>query len=152
MIYLGADHGGWAVKERIKEWLKGWNFQFEDLGNKVLDGDDDYPDFAAQVAKNVSESKAGDFGILVCRSGHGMDMLANKFVGVRAALCFTPGHAQQARQHENANILCLANDYVPEEKIKEIVKIFLETEFPGEGRHKRRLEKIKKFEQENFKP
>ena len=150
MVYLGADHGGLPIKEKIKEWLKEWSFQFKDLGNIAFDKDDDYPDFAAKVAEKVSVGK-GDFGILVCRSGHGMDMVANKFPDVYSALCFSPAHAVQARQHEDANVLCLANDYVSESEIKEIVKAFLTTKFSFEERHERRLKKIKALEQKNFK-
>ncbi len=150
MIYLGADHGGFEVKEKVKKWLSEANFKFEDMGNKNFDGEDDYPDFAARVAEKVSQGN-GDLGILICRSGHGMDMVANKFPHVLAALCFSPAHAQQARQHEGANILCVASDYINEEKIKEIIESFLKTKFSGEERHARRLEKIRKLEQQNFK-
>lgn len=150
MIYLGADHGGWETKEKIKKWLTEGSFQYEDLGNKVYDGEDDYPDFAAKVAKKVSQGES-DLGILVCRSGQGMAMMANKFLGVRSAICFTPQHAQQSREHLNANILCLASDYLGEEEIKEIVKTFLTTNFSTEERHKKRLEKVDQVEQRNFK-
>lgn len=151
MIYLGADHGGLDIKDKIKGWLKEWGFKFKDLGNEILDKDDDYSDFAVRVAEKISEGKKNDFGILVCRSGHGMDMTANKFYGVRAALCFTPRHAEQSREHENANILCLASDYILRRKIKEIVHTFLITEFSSENRHKRRLAKMQEFEKKNFK-
>ena len=93
----------------------------------------------------------GTIGIMVCRSGHGIDMVANKFPNVRSALCFSAKHAQQGREHENANFLCLANDYVSEKEIKEIIRTFLETKFSFGERHKRRLEKMKKIEEENFK-
>lgn len=150
MIYLGADHGGLETKEKIKNWLEEWNFQYEDLGNMVLDANDDYPDFAGNVAEKVSEHE-GDFGILVCRSGHGMDMMANKYLGVRSALCFNQAHTVQSRQHVDANVLCLASDYIPEKEIKEIVKAFLTTKFSFEERHQRRLQKIRSLEQKNFK-
>lgn len=149
MISLGADHGGFEVKKKVKEWLNRWHFKFEDLGNLVFERNDDYPDFASRVAQKVSQGK-NDFGILICRSGHGMDMVANKFPGVRSALCFSLKHAKQSRQHEDANVLCLANDYLKEAEIKKIIRVFLETEFSGKERHKKRLGKIKKLEQENF--
>lgn len=151
MIYLGADHGGFEVKEKIKQWLTKWGFQFQDLGNTVFDKDDDYPVFAAKVAEKVSQDHGSNLGILVCRSGHGIDMVANKYPGVRSALCFSAKHAQQGRQHENANVLCLANDYVSDEEIKQIAQVFVKTDFSFEERHERRLEKIKKIEEENFK-
>lgn len=151
MIYLGADHGGFEVKEKIKRWLAKWGFRYQDLGNTVFDKDDDYPDFAAKVAKAISSSKNHDLGIMVCRSGHGIDMVANKFPNVRSALCFTAKHAQQGREHENANFLCLANDYVSEDEIKEITRTFLETKFSFGERHERRLEKMEKIEEKNFR-
>lgn len=150
MIYLGTDHGGFEVKEKVRGWLSEWGFQFEDLGNTVFDKDDDYPDFAARVAEKINQEKES-LGILICRSGQGMDIVANKFPEVRSAFCISASHAQQSRQHLNANILCLANDYLSEEQIKDIIHAFLTTGFSFEDRHKRRLGKIKKIEEENFK-
>ena len=150
MIYLGADHGGFEIKEELKKWLSEWGFQFKDLGNTVYDKDDDYPDFAAKVAEKVSRGN-GDIGILLCRSGHGIDMVANKFPNVRSAICFSPAHAKQSREHENANILCLTNDYVPHEVVKETARAFLGTKFSFEERHLRRIGKIKEIEKKNFK-
>lgn len=150
MIYLGADHGGFALKEKIKDWLSEWNFQFKDLGNTIFNPDDDYPDFAMPVAEKVNQV-SGDLGILVCRSGQGMDVVANKFPGIRSVLCFSVPHARQSRQHLDANVLCLASDYVSEVEVKEIIHAFLTTEFSSEERHQRRLAKIQKLEEKNFK-
>ena len=142
MIYLGADHRGFRLKERIKKYLKEIGKEFEGLGNRKFDPNDDYPDFAKRVAKAVSRSPKNR-GILVCGSGLGMSIAANKFRGVRAALCFNEKMAELSRRHNNANILCLAADFLPLAKIKKIIKIWLETKFSKEERHKRRIKKIK---------
>ncbi|MDP1710598.1 MAG: RpiB/LacA/LacB family sugar-phosphate isomerase, partial [candidate division WWE3 bacterium] len=89
MIYLGTDHRGFALKEKIRQWLTEWNHEFEDLGNTVCDQTDDYPDFAAQVGRRVAENPAENRGILLCGSGVGVDVVANKFKGVRSALIWT---------------------------------------------------------------
>lgn len=145
MIYLGADHRGFKVKEEIKKYLKELDFDFEDLGNKIFDQNDDYPDFAKRVARKVSQNP-GNKGILFCGSGIGMSIMANKFKGVRAALCFNEKLAKLSRSHNDANILCISADFLPLAKIKRIVKIWLETEFSQEERHERRLAKIKRYE------
>ena len=142
MIYLGADHRGFRLKEKIKKYLREIGKEFEDLGNKKFDPNDDYPDFAKRVAKAVSRSPKNR-GILVCGSGLGMSIAANKFRGVRAALCFNEKMAELSRMHNNANILCLSADFFPLAKIKKIIKIWLEAKFSKEERHKRRIKKIR---------
>lgn len=145
MIYLGADHRGFKIKEETKKYLEELGYSCEDLGNKVFDTDDDYPDFTEKVAKKISQNPK-DRGILFCGSAIGMSIFANKFKGVRAALCFNEKMAQLSRSHNDANILCLSADFLPLAKIKGIVKIWFETEFSRESRHRRRLAKIKNYE------
>jgi len=148
MIYLAADHRGFKVKEELKKYLRNLGYNFEDLGNKIFDPADDYTDFAERVAKKVSREQENK-GILICGSGIGMTIVANKFKKIRAALCFNEKMAQRARSHNDANILCLPADFLPLAKIKKIVKIWLETKFSNEENHKRRIEKIKRYERKN---
>lgn len=148
MIYLGADHRGFKLKEKLKTFLKGENYEFEDLGNTVLDPSDDYPDFAAKVAEKVSENPKENRGILLCGSGVGMDIVANKFKGVRSALVWSAEEAlvKQSRQHDDSNVLSLPADYLTEEQVRGIVKLWLETPFLGVERHIRRIQEIKALE------
>ena len=144
MIYLGTDHRGFELKEKIKGWLKDWNHEFEDLGNTVYDQDDDYPDFASQVARRVAENPAENRGILLCGSGVGVDVTANKFKGVRSALIWSDDEAlvKQSRQHDGANVLSLPADYLSAKQTQGIIKLWLETPDPSEERHLRRIGKI----------
>src|SRR4030088_213544 len=103
-VYLGADHGGYKLKEEIKNWLKEWKFSFEDLGATKFDPEDDYPDFAWPVAVKVG-SEDGVLGILVCRSGQGECIVANKAKGARAALAWNEKEAEASRNDDDANIL-----------------------------------------------
>jgi len=147
MIYLGADHAGWHLKEEIKKYLEELGYKYEDLGNQELDSQDDYPDFALAVARKVVET--GGKGILICATGLGMAIAANKIKGVRAVVCWDNFTALQSREHNDANILCLGGKTLDWETAKKIVRTWLEAEFSGEERHLRRLEKIKKAEQIN---
>jgi len=144
MIYLGADHAGYNLKEELKKYLKELGLDFEDMGNKTADVSDDYPDFAVKVAQKVIEN--GEKGILICGTGLGMCLAANKIKGIRAAVCWDEFTALQSREHLDANILCLGGRAIDLETTKKIVRIWLETEFSGEERHKRRLGKIKDME------
>lgn len=148
MIYFGADHRGYKLKETLKLYLKEFNFEFEDLGAKELIPDDDYPDYAALVAKKVAEDPEKNRGVLICGAGVGVDVVANKIKGVRSALCFDASQARASRNDDNTNILSFSADFTPENSAKEILKIWLETPFSYLERHVRRVEKIKKIEQE----
>lgn len=150
-IYIGTDHGGFELKEKLKDWLTENQYGVEDMGAHELVEDDDYPDFVIPVAEKVAkEQREGleTLGIVVGRSGNGEAIAANKVKGVRAAVCTSVGMARKAREHNNANILVLGADYVDENLVKEMVKAFLETPFSGEERHRRRLQKIEKYESE----
>ena len=146
MIYIGADHRGYKLKEVLKAYLKELNFEFEDLGAFELNLDDDYPDYATLVAKKVAEDPENNRGILICGSGVGVDIVANKFKGVRSALCFETSQARASRNDDNTNVLSLSSDFTDENSAKEIVKIWLETPFSRLERHVRRVEKIKEIE------
>ena len=148
MIFIGADHRGFELKEKLKQHLIDEGFEITDLGNDHLDPGDDYVVFAEKIA----EATVGDEnnrGIILCGSGAGVDMVANKIDGVRSALVFDVPRAVQAREHENANVISLPADTLDEEHAFEIVKAFLTTEFSGAERHERRLEEIEKIEQDN---
>lgn len=149
MIYLGTDHRGFGLKEKIKQWLEEWGKPYEDLGNTVLDPDDDYPDFAAQVARRVAEDPERSRGILLCGSGVGADVTANKIKGVRSALVWSDDEAlvKQSREHDGSNVLSLPADHLSDEQAKNIIKIWLETPGPTEERHLRRIGKISNLEQ-----
>lgn len=151
-IYLGADHGGFPLKEQAKTWLKEWDYQFQDLGAHELDPQDDYPDFTFPVAEQVAkEADQGSLGVLLCRSSGGVTIAANKVLGARAVSAFSPEEASHAKEHNNANILALAGDFLSDDQAKEILKIFLETPFSGAERHVRRLGKIADYEHDQMK-
>ena len=142
MLYLGADHRGFRLKEEIKKFLAENKYQFEDMGNFTYDKEDDYTDFAKQVAEKVSENPETDKGILICGSGVGVDITANKFKGVRSALADDIQTAEQSRQHDNTNVLSLPADEVDFELAKKIITVWLETLFSNGEKYKRRIGKI----------
>ena len=138
-LAIGSDHAGFEYKEEIKKVLIAAGWQVSDKGTHSLDSTD-YPDYAHPVAAMV-ESGEATAGILVCGSGNGVCMTANKHQGIRAALCWTEELASLARQHNNANVLCLPSRFVSLESAQKMVDIFLSTTFEG-GRHEKRVEKI----------
>lgn len=146
MIFIGADHRGFELKERLKKRLVDLGLQITDLGNDYLDSSDDYVDFAHKVADAVAENP-GSFGILLCGSGAGMDMVANKIEGIRSALVFDVPRAKQAREHEDANVISLPADALDDQSAYKIVEVFLNTKFSGEQRHIRRLKKLAEVEE-----
>jgi ribose 5-phosphate isomerase B len=138
-IAVGSDHRGFAVKERIIELLKRMSLEVVDAGTHSCESVD-YPDIAAVVATQVSEGQV-DRGILICGTGIGMCISANKFAGVRAAPCHDDLSAEMSRRHNDLNVLCLSADMLGERLIDRMVEIWLKTEFEG-GRHARRVDKI----------
>lgn len=144
-VYIGADHGGYKLKEELKNWLSEWHFEFEDLGAHQFDSEDDYPDFAWAVGGKVG-NEPGAFGILACRSGQGVCVVANKAKGVRAVLAWHEKSAFAARNDDDANILCLPADYISLDTAKKIVHAFLTTPFAAEERFVRRVNKVKKID------
>ncbi len=146
LIYLGADHRGFDLKERLKKALSSDAYTVVDLGATELVPDDDYPDYASAVAEKVSTDPVESRGIVICGSGFGVDVVANKFNRVRSALAMSPDHAYQGRHDDDANVLALAADFVDEGMAIKILKVFLTTPFAREEKYARRLEKIAKIE------
>lgn len=149
LIYIGADHRGYDLKEKLKQFLLNQEYAVTDKGNDHYDENDDYPDFAGLVAKEVAEDSDNRRGILICGSGLGMNIAANKFSQIRSTLVLNADQAFSSRSHTNANILCLAADFTDEEVAKKILTVWLQTPFSGEERHKRRLRKIGEIEASN---
>jgi len=142
MIYLGADHRGYNLKEEIKNFLAKNGQSFEDMGNFKHDPNDDYTDFAKLVAEKVSQNPQTDKGILVCGSGVGVDITANKFKGVRSALADDVATARQSREHDDTNVLSLPADEINFELAKKIIDTWLSTSFSNGEKYKRRIDKI----------
>ena len=149
-ILVAADHAGFKFKNIIKEMLENeLGYAVEDVGATEFKEDDDYPDFGAALAKRVRET--GWPGIALCGTGIGICTVLNKHKGIIAGLGFNLQAAEAMKNDENTNVLCLAGRLLGEDYAKAIVRKWLETPFSGEERHVRRLEKIKKIEQENIK-
>ena len=147
-IAVGNDHRGVAVKHRLVGLLKELGHEVADMGAGGL-ASADYPDFALAVAESVSAG-THDRGILICGTGHGMCIAANKVAGVRAANCRDVIDAELSRRHNDANVMCLSADLIGEEQVEKMVRTWLTTDFEG-GRHARRTEKIAAYEKEHGK-
>ena len=166
-VYLATDHTGLELKNKLKEILKQEGYQVEDCGAFSFDKDDDYPDFIGKAAEGVSKDPQNSRGIIFGGSGQGEAMVANKFKGVRCALFYAPALAQQAvniegrvssdpfeivkltRQHNGSNMLSIGTRFLKEEEVLKAVKIWLDSPDPSDQKHLRRIDKIKKIE-ENF--
>jgi len=148
-IYLGTDHAGFELKENIKSYLQQNGYKVEDCGAFSFDKNDDYPDFIAKAAINVSKNQDSK-GIVFGKSGAGECIVANKIKGIRALLGFNQENVELSRLHNDTNVLSLGSAFVSLDKAKELVKIFLQTSFSNEERHKRRIDKIKKIENETY--
>jgi ribose 5-phosphate isomerase B len=166
MIYLGCDHGGYDLKEKIKKWLTLWGYAWEDLGNIIYDKDDNYPKYAFLVAEKVAEEEkklpADDLGrgittpwkerpkgILACRTAAGMVIAANKVPGARAYATSNLRKAMKSREHNDSNIIALSADWLEDYQAKKVLKAWLVTEFTGEERHVRRLKMIDEYQKES---
>jgi len=166
-IYLGTDHAGFELKEKVKNFLQKEGFEIEDCGAFEFDKDDDYPDFISKAAKAVSKDPENSRGIIFGGSGQAEMMVANKFKGVRCALFYSKAIPVRAadvtgrismdpyemirltREHNNANILSIGVRFVTDEEAIKVVKLWLESPFPGDERHVRRIEKIANIENGN---
>jgi ribose 5-phosphate isomerase B len=142
-VIVGSDHAGFAAKQALVEELKKAGHSVTDAGTEGIESVD-YPDFAIQVGRAVAESEA-ERGILICGTGIGMCMTANKIRGVRAAVVTDAFTAEMSRRHNDANVLCLGARVLTQQKIEELARIFLEAQFEG-GRHAGRVQKIKNLE------
>lgn len=148
MIYIGADHRGFELKEYLRNRLIDESVEVFDVGAATYDSGDDYVDFASDVVAGVLRDPK-NLGVLLCGSGVGVDIVANKHDGIRCSLVQDIERAKMSREHEDANVLALPADIVDLEEAYRIVKIFLETEFSGEERHERRIKKIQEIEEGN---
>jgi len=146
IIYIGSDHQGFKTKELLREFLKDKGYGVVDVGNLQYDEQDDYPDYAEAVARRVSRDTDNSRGVLVCGSGVGVSIVANKFKNIRAALIFSPDHAFDAKNDDDINILAIAAKYTDPTVAKKILVAWLETPFSGEEKHRRRLQKISEIE------
>jgi ribose 5-phosphate isomerase B len=146
-IAIGADHGGYPLNERVIRELQESGNEIIDFGTHVGSRPDDYPDYALKVGNAVQRGEA-EVGILICGSGVGASVAANKLLGIRAALCGDTYSGHQSREHDDCNVLCLGARVVGEELALEIVRAFVGAHFTGEERHRRRLEKIAAIEKQ----
>lgn len=147
-IYIGADHRGYELKEKIAKWLFEMEYPYQDLGAYHLDPKDDFTKYAAEVASLVAKTENAR-GVLLCGSGVGADVTANKFDGVRASIGKDVFQIEAGRNDDDMNILVIAADYTEEKDAKAMLIAFLETNFSGKARYERRLEEIKKIEENN---
>lgn len=144
-VSIGSDHRGVQAKAQLLKLIEQWGHEVSDEGTHDCESAD-YPNFARLVSSKVSEGKA-DRGVLICGTGIGMAITANKFAGVRAATCYDEFTAEMCRRHNDVNVLCLSGDPARGEKNEQIVRVWLDTSFEG-GRHARRLQQIAEIEQQ----
>ena len=142
-IAIGSDHRGYSLKERLKKLLSGDGHEIVDVGTESTDPAD-YPDSAISVAEKTADGEV-DRGIVICGSGIGTSIAANKVDGIRASLCRTVDDARMTRRHNDSNVLALSESSMDDERLEEMVRVWLETEFEG-GRHQRRVDKITDYE------
>ena len=148
MIAIGSDHGGYKLKEEIKKYLEEKEIEYTDCGT-FNEESVDYPEIAKAVSLEVQNGEC-EKGIIICRSGIGMSMVANKFKGIRSAKCNDEEEAKFSRMHNNSNLLALGADYMDVNKAIRIVRTWIATEFEG-GRHEARVKMIEEIENENMK-
>ncbi len=146
IVFVGSDHGGFDMKEKIKKYLKVCNVLFEDLGSYSRESTN-YVIYAEAVGTKVIENSG--VGILVCSSGIGMSIAANKIIGIRAALCTSNFHAEFSRRHNDANVICFGAKVSNEKSVMEMVNVFFNTPFDG-GRHKIRVNTISELEKSQY--
>ena len=144
-VVIGADHAGYEDKEKIKKQFDEMGIEYEDVGTNSTESVD-YPVYAQKVAEKVANGE-GELGILVCGSGNGMQIAANKIHGIRAALAWNEETARLARQHNNANVLSVPARMISFEEVSKVIKAFLEADFEG-GRHARRVDEIRAMEKQ----
>ncbi len=148
MIYVASDHGGFAIKEKVKQLLKQLRLEAKDLGPFSRRADDDYPDYIIPLAEMVAKKAA--LGIIACRNGQGVAIAANKVPGIRAAVCWNSECARTSRSDDNANVLSLPADFLSDLETDQIVRAWLETPFSQDARHLRRLAKVAAYEKDSL--
>ena len=141
-IYIGADHRGFELKEELKKWLIENEYEVEDVGNHIFDPEDDFVDPAVKVAEMIDGGAKEERGILICGSGHGVEIVANRFRGVRAVVGFNAEVSKQGREHEDANVLVLPANWVTPKEAVERVQLFLQTEASSTEKYQRRRQRI----------
>ncbi len=149
LIYIGADHRGFQLKESLKNYLKQSGYEVVDVGAETLNERDDYPDFAGIAARKVSLDPENSRGILICGSGAGVDVVANKFKNVRSVLALNPDQAAASKNDDNTNVISFAADYIEEAEAQKILSAWMSAQFSGEERFQRRLRKIEDLENRN---
>lgn len=147
MIYIGSDHRGFELKEKIVLHLKKEGNNIEDQGAYMYDPSDDYPEYAEKVASLVKEGN--DLGILICGSGVGVEVVANKFDGVRAGIGLSPAQVKKGREDDDMNVLVIAADFTSEAESLKMVEMFVKTKYQKSESHERRLTDIEKLEANN---
>ena len=145
-IAVGADHAGFSLKQELLPWLESLECLVIDVGAHAYDPVDDYPDFTSEVARRVASGEA-DRGVVICGSGVGSSVVANKFPGVRAGLCHDTYSAHQGVEHDDVNVLCIGARVIGIELAMEVIRAFLGARFSGEERHVRRLSKVLRIEE-----
>src|SRR3989344_3521165 len=146
MIYIGSDHRGYNLKEYLKDYLAKSKIPFKDVGNYKFDPEDDYPDFAFEVAKAVARDLKHHTGVMICGSGLGMMVAANKVKGIRAGLATIEWLAKHGRENDDLNIVSLAADLTDFSMAEKIIKVWLNSKFKNEVKYQRRIDKINKIE------
>ena len=147
-VYIGSDHRGYKLKEKIVNWFKERNILFEDMGAYKLDLKDDYTLYAEKVSLMVRD-KRGSRGVLLCGSGVGVDIVANKFDGIRASIGKSVEQVRLGRRDDNMNVLVIASEFTTETDAKSMLDVFINTRFSGKDRYRRRLREIKRIEANN---
>lgn len=146
-LYIGSDHRGFRMKQDLLLWFQQNGYEVTDVGTHAQNEDDDYTDYAEHLARAVAEDPSNRRGILLCGSGVGMAVAANKIAGIRAALIHSIDIARMARTDDDINVLALGSDFISSDTAESVIKTFLTTQFSGAERHIRRIEKISKLEQ-----
>jgi ribose 5-phosphate isomerase B len=141
-IYLGADHNGFELKAKLKSFLERCGYEVADEGDIALHPEDDFPQFASRVCTKLLNDNSDARGILICGSGQGMCMAANRFKGIRASLCWNASEARSSRNDDNSNVLCLSSSSLSETETERVVQTWLNTPFAGAPRFKRRLQEL----------
>lgn len=151
MIFISSDHRGYNLKEFLKGYLSQEKIPFKDVGNHKFDPEDDYPDFAFKLAMEVAKNPKENLGVMACGSGLGMVVVANKVKGVRAGLVMSEWFAEHGRENDDLNVISFSADKTDFSTAERILKKWMSAKFNGTDKYRRRLEKIRKIEDENFK-